>query len=114
MTDPAALAESFGPDVSACISSGDDTRCTDVDLIALSGFGTAAAASVQLGAPALVVDETTDSMLIVSRQDVTAALRLPVGALIDGVSRRRSTSTARMSTSSCSPHRPTESVGVAR
>jgi diguanylate cyclase (GGDEF)-like protein len=84
LTDPAALAESFGPDVSACISSGDDTRCTDVDLLALSGFGTAAAASVQLGAPALAVDETTDALLMVSRQDVTAALRLPVGALIDG------------------------------
>jgi diguanylate cyclase (GGDEF)-like protein len=82
-TDPAALLGSFGGDVSACVSSGDEVRCTDVDLFALSAFGTAAAASVQLGAPALVVDQATDSLLMVSRQDVTAALRLPVGALID-------------------------------
>ncbi len=82
-TDPAGLVDSFGPDVSACISTGDDVRCTDVDLLALSGFGAAAAASVQRGEPALVVDETTDSLLMVSRQDVTTALRLPVSALID-------------------------------
>jgi hypothetical protein len=82
-TDPAALVGSFGDDVSACISSGDEVRCTDVDLFALSAFGTAAAASVQLGAPALVVDETTDSLLVVSRQDVTTALRLPIAALVN-------------------------------
>jgi diguanylate cyclase (GGDEF)-like protein len=83
LTDPSALVGSFGDDVSACISSGDEVRCTDVDLFALSGFGTAAAASVQLGGPALVVDETTDSLLVVTRQEVTTALRLPVAALIN-------------------------------
>ena len=83
LTDPDDLVGSFGADVSACTSSDDDPRCTDVDLFALSGFGTAAAASVQREAPAVVVDDTTDSLLTVSRQDVTTALRLPVGALID-------------------------------
>jgi diguanylate cyclase (GGDEF)-like protein len=82
-TDPGELVGSFDVAVSACITSGDGQRCTDVDLSALSAFGTAAAASVQRGAPALVVDETTDSLLVVSRQDVTTALRLPVSALID-------------------------------
>ena len=83
LTDPADLAESFGADVSACISAADETQCTDVDLFALSGFGEAAAVSVQRGGPALVIDETTDSLLVVNRQGVTAALRLPVDALID-------------------------------
>ena len=83
LTDPADLARSFGADVSACVSAGDEARCTDVDLLALSGFGEAAAASTQAGAPALVVDETTDTLLLVNRQGVTAALRLPADALID-------------------------------
>ncbi len=83
LTEPADLARSFGADVSACTSTGDDTRCTGADLSALSGFGAAAAASTQLGAPALVVDESTDSVLVVSRGDVTSALLLPASALID-------------------------------
>jgi diguanylate cyclase (GGDEF)-like protein len=83
LTDPAELVTSFGDDVSACTASDDVPRCTDVDLFALSGFGTAAAASVQQREPALVVDETTESLLMVSRGDATAAVRLPVGALID-------------------------------
>jgi diguanylate cyclase (GGDEF)-like protein len=83
LTDPDDLVGSFGADVSACTSSDGDPRCTDADLFALSGFGDAAAASVQQQQPALVVDETTDSLLMVSRQEVTTALRLPVGALID-------------------------------
>jgi diguanylate cyclase (GGDEF)-like protein len=83
-TAPGDLVGSFDVAVSACITSGDGQRCTDVDLSALSAFGTAAAASVQRGSPAIVVDETTDSLLMVSRkEEVTTALRLPVGALID-------------------------------
>ncbi len=57
LTDPDELIGSFSGDVSACISSDDVSRCTDVDLFALSGFGDAAAASVQRGEPVLVVDE---------------------------------------------------------
>ncbi len=84
MTDPGDLAASFGSDVSACVSNDDAPRCTSADLFALSGFGAAAAASVERGEPTLVVDETTDSLLVVSRGATTTALRLPVPALIDG------------------------------
>ena len=83
LTDPDELIRSFRGDVSACVSSDDVPRCTDVDLFALSGFGDAAAASVQRGEPVLVVDEETDSLLMVSRQETTTALRLPAAALID-------------------------------
>lgn len=83
LTDPDELVRSFGGEASACISSEGESRCTDVDLFALSGFGGAAAASVQGGQPALVVDGATDALLMVSRQEVTTALRLPAAALID-------------------------------
>jgi len=83
LTDPADLARSFGADVSACVSVGDTPSCTDVDLFALSTFGAAAAGSAQRSEPAVVVDESTDSLLVVSRGAVTTALRLPATALID-------------------------------
>ncbi len=83
LSDPADLSQSFGSDVSACLWTDDEQRCTDVDLSALSGFGDAVAASAQRDEPALVADETTDSLLLVHRQGVTAALRLPVESLID-------------------------------
>ncbi len=84
LTDPEDLVSSFGADVWACTSNGDGMpRCTDVDLFALSGFGAAVAASVQNEAPALIVDDTSDSLLMVSRLAGTTALRLPVEALID-------------------------------
>jgi diguanylate cyclase (GGDEF)-like protein len=82
-TDPDDLVRSFIGDVSACVSMADVQRCTDVDLSAQSGFGEAAAASAQRQAPAIVVDEATDSLLLVNRQDVTTALRIPAEALID-------------------------------
>ncbi len=81
--EPTELVRSFGPDASACNSIGDQTRCTGGDLSALSAFGNAAAASAVLGEPALVVDESTESLLVVARGDVTSALLLPVSALID-------------------------------
>ena len=83
LTDPADLARSFGADVSACVSVGDTPSCTDVDLFALSTFGAAAAGSARRSEPAVVVDESTDSLLVVSRGAVTTALRLPATALID-------------------------------
>ena len=49
----------------------------------MSGFGEASAASTQARGLALVVDETTDSLLLLNRYGVTAALRLPADALID-------------------------------
>ena len=83
LTDPADLARSFGADVSACVSVGDTPSCTDVDLFALSTFGAAAAGSAQRSEPAVVVDESTDSLLVVLRGPVTTALRLPASAMID-------------------------------
>mgnify|MGYP000090636123 CR=1 FL=1 len=82
-TDPTELVRSFGADASSCISNGGEPRCTDGDLFALPGFGDAAAVSVQRDEPALVVDEASDSLLIITRTDVTTALQLPASALID-------------------------------
>ena len=82
-TEPVDLARSFGSDASACNSVGDDTRCTGADLSALSAFGAAAAMSARLGEPAVVVDQSADALLVVSRADVTSALLLPVSALVD-------------------------------
>jgi len=82
-TDPADLARSFDGEVSACIADAEGDRCAGADLFAMPAFGTAAAASVQRGGPALTVDESTGSLLVVARNGVTAALRLPVAALLD-------------------------------
>lgn len=83
LTEPADLVRSFGADASACTSIGDETQCTGADLSALAEFGAAVASSTRLREPALVVDESTDSLLVVSRGDVTSALLLPVSALLD-------------------------------
>jgi diguanylate cyclase (GGDEF)-like protein len=88
-TDPADLTRSFDGDVSACIADAQGDRCAGADLFATTAFGTAATASVQRGAAALTVDESTGSLLVVARNGVTAALRLPMAALID----ERATST---------------------
>ncbi len=82
-TDPDELVRSFGADASSCIFDGGEPRCSDVDLFALPGFGDAAVASVERGEPALVVDKTSDSLLVISRTDVTTALQLASSALID-------------------------------
>jgi diguanylate cyclase (GGDEF)-like protein len=81
-TDPADLVASFPDTVFACVSANDQQRCTDVDLAAQSGFGAAAAASAQRQEPALVVDESTDSLLLVNRKAVTSAMRIPSNALV--------------------------------
>lgn len=82
-TDPADLVRSFDGDVSACVADAGGERCAGADLFATADFGTAAAASVQRGGPALLVDESTESLLVVARDGVTAALGLPVMSLID-------------------------------
>jgi len=84
LTDPDDVVQSFGAGVAACSSVGDDTRCTGADLSKLPGFGAAVAAAARLGEPAVIVDESTDSLLVVSRGDVTSALLVPSSALIDG------------------------------
>ena len=83
LTDPTFLTQSFGPDASACVSTGDSSLCTGADLSALAAFSSAINASVQRGGPAAVVDEDSDSLLVVLRGSVTAALRLPSSMLID-------------------------------
>jgi diguanylate cyclase (GGDEF)-like protein len=83
LTDPRDLTRLFAGDVSACVSTADELLCTDVDLSAQSGFGEAAAASAQQQSPAIVVDEATDSLLLVNRRGVTTALRIPADTLID-------------------------------
>jgi diguanylate cyclase (GGDEF)-like protein len=83
LTDPVELAQALGAGASACVADGNEPRCTDVDLFAQSVFGEAAAASARLDAPAVVVDDTTESLLLVSRQGVTSAVRLPADSLID-------------------------------
>jgi diguanylate cyclase (GGDEF)-like protein len=81
--DPDALVASFGDDASACVVAADVERCTGPDLSATTAFGDAAGASLARGGPAIVVDETTDSVLVVSRNaDRTVSLRLPVASLI--------------------------------
>jgi diguanylate cyclase (GGDEF)-like protein len=81
--DPAALVASFGDGASACIVSADTERCTGPDLGATIAFGEAAGRSLASSGPAIVVDDTTDSMLVVSRDaDRTVSLRLPVTSLI--------------------------------
>jgi diguanylate cyclase (GGDEF)-like protein len=83
LTDPAVLIHSFGPDASACVSTDDASRCTGADLSALAAFSSAINASARGGGPAAVVDEDSDSLLVVLRGSVTAALRLPAAVLLD-------------------------------
>ena len=81
-TDPDALVRSFGAGTSACVVTATEHRCSDVDLVALTTFGDAAAASVGHDGPAVVVDESTGSLWVVYRERVTTAIRLPISALI--------------------------------
>jgi diguanylate cyclase (GGDEF)-like protein len=83
LTDPSEMASAFGPDASACITTADSSACTDGDLSALDAFGSAAATSSQRGEPSVIVDESSDSLLVVARGDITASLRLPTSVLID-------------------------------
>lgn len=82
-SDPASLISSFGDGAAACITTDEGDRCTGRNLVAISAFGDGAEASVERGQPAVVVDPATDSLLIVSRADVTVALQLPSTTLIE-------------------------------
>lgn len=81
-TDPSTLVRWFGTGAVACITAAGDTRCSGADLGASTAFGEAVAASVERSAPVVVVDQSTRSLLVVSRTDVTAALQLPADTLI--------------------------------
>lgn len=76
-TDPSALTASFGADAAACIATASATDCNGADLLALGAFGAAARASLDSGGSAVVaVDESSDSILIVARDDFTVVIKL--------------------------------------
>ncbi len=81
-TDPDSLTRSFGDTAAACVIDAESSRCTGVDLSATSSFGDGARASVEIDGPAVVVDDATDSLLVVDRGEITTALLLPADALI--------------------------------
>jgi diguanylate cyclase (GGDEF)-like protein len=81
-TDPSTLVRSFGAGAAACVTAAGDSRCSGADLAASAAFGEAVAASVERSAPVVVVDDSTNSLLVVSRTDVTTALQLPANTLI--------------------------------
>ncbi len=80
-TDLESITSSFGDAAEACITAAGVDRCTGSDLGASSVFGGAVAASVESGGPAVVVDDATNSLLVVSHGDVTTAL-MPAHRLV--------------------------------
>jgi diguanylate cyclase (GGDEF)-like protein len=80
-SEPASLTRSFADTSSACVIDADRSRCTGVDLSATSSFGEGARASVEIDGPAVVVDDSTGSLLVVDRGEITTALLLPADAL---------------------------------
>ncbi len=81
-TDPGSMARSFGDGSDACIFDGGEARCNGPDLGTSTAFGEVVAASVDRSGPAVVVDHSTDSVLVASRGDVTPALRIPASELV--------------------------------
>jgi diguanylate cyclase (GGDEF)-like protein len=81
LTAPTELVRSFGDGVVGCIETEGVRRCTDSTLV-VSDFASASAEADRLGVPVFVVDEATDSLLVVSSDSVTVALVLPATALI--------------------------------
>jgi diguanylate cyclase (GGDEF)-like protein len=81
-TDLGSVTSSFGETAEACITAAGVDRCTGPDLGASSVFGGAVAASVESGGPAVIVDDATNSLLVVSHGDVTTALSLPTDSLL--------------------------------
>jgi diguanylate cyclase (GGDEF)-like protein len=81
-TDPELLVRSFDG-ASACIATAGATRCTAGEHAATDAYGTAVGESVERTGPAVVVDDATRSIMVVERRDdVTASIQLPGGALI--------------------------------
>ena len=81
-SEPEALARSFGDGAAACVVAGASERCAGANFLATPAFGDGARASVERGGPAVVVDVSSDSLLIVQRTDVTVALEIPTESLI--------------------------------
>lgn len=81
-TDPASMVVSFEDGTEACIFDGGEARCTGPDLGTSTAFGEVVAASVDRAGPAVVVDGSTDSILVADRGEVTPALRIPESELL--------------------------------
>jgi diguanylate cyclase (GGDEF)-like protein len=97
-TDPASMVRSFGDGTDACILDGGEARCTGPDLGTSPAFGEVVAASIDRSGPAVVVDDSTDSVLVAARGDVTSALRIPsselIGASVADAARRNDAAVA--------------------
>ena len=82
-SDPASLVRSFGDGAAACILNGDEARCTGPDLSTSPVFGDLVAASVERGGSAVVVDDSTASILAASRDEgTTSVVRIPADQLL--------------------------------
>jgi diguanylate cyclase (GGDEF)-like protein len=80
---PTEIVASFGDSAAACVVTESSERCTGADLLGMATFGVAAEQSVELGGRSVVVvDESSDSALVVSRSDSTVVIQLPIEALI--------------------------------
>lgn len=86
-SDPESLVRSFGDAAAACVAAIETDRCVGADLPATPAFEVGVRASVESGGPAVVVDESTNSLLIVERTDITIAIQVPADALIASSSR---------------------------
>ncbi len=84
-SDPESVARSFGAAAQACIIDSGTNRCTGADLGSSDAFGSAVAASVERRGPAVTVDRSTNSLLVVARGDVTTSLLLPSESLLGDV-----------------------------
>jgi diguanylate cyclase (GGDEF)-like protein len=81
--DPNAIVTSFGKQATACVVTDSSERCTGPDLQGIASFGAAAERSVELGGQGVaVVDASSDSVLVVSREDFTVIIQLPMQALL--------------------------------
>ena len=87
-SDPKTIVTSFSDGAAACVITDSSERCTGADLQGIASFGAAAERSIEIGGQGIaVVDISSDSVLVVSRNDITVIIQLPMEALIgDAVS----------------------------
>jgi len=81
-SDPDAISATFGTGASACVGTPTGDRCDGSNLFATAAFGDGVLASSERSGPAIVVDESTGSLLVVDRGDADVALLVPTEALL--------------------------------
>jgi len=82
-SDPKTIVMSFGDQATACVVANSSERCTGADLQGIASFGAAAERSVELGGRGVAVaDPSSNSVLVVARDEFTVILQLPVEALV--------------------------------